>query len=416
MVCDSRKIPQLIVRVISLSDTPLKSTPLLDLLPSSPSPLAWFGKHTSMVAWGQAARWTGAGAHTFEEAAAWWNAVSASAIIDGPARAPHLPLALGSFGFAAPTPSLLTVPRVLVLDTPQERWAAIFGEGVAADPLDVLAQAPHEATRPPEGLRPIVSDEDAARWVASVGSVIERLRTGDAQKAVMARDMLVRADTPIDPRYLLARLNELYPKTWRFAIDGLIGASPEMLARARNGELYSRVLAGTAPAGRGHELMDSKKNLREHALALESVTSVLAPLVPQLDASDSPFILDLPNVAHLASDVTAPMGELSLLEVVHALHPTAAVCGTPREAALALITECEGLERGRYCGPIGWVDAAGEGEFCIALRCGLVEDEGLSLRVFAGGGIMPDSDPEEELAETREKMAPLLDALGLEVS
>ena len=162
--------------------------------------------------------------------------------------------------------------------------------------------------------------------------------------------------------------------------------------------------------------MESEKNLREHALAVESVASALRPIVQELQVPEAPFILDLPNVAHLASDVQARLGELSLLEAVAALHPTAAVCGTPRDLALELLEEHERTERGRYSGPVGWVDASGEGEFCIALRCGALEEGGRALRIFAGGGIMPDSDPGEELAETRRKMAPLLDALGVDAT
>lgn len=414
MCVDSARIPRLSARVSSLSGTPWESVPLLDLLPSDAPPFAWLGFRQSMVGWGSAARWSGSGPRAIDEAAAWWDRVSVAASVDAPEGAPSLSLAFGSFGFAVDTPGLLEVPGVLVLDTPEGRWAITAAEGGAPDPLLALAEAPRARARTPEGLRTEVGRMTQAEWSASVEEMIGRLRAGEASKAVMARDMLVRADTPIDPRHLLARLDALYPATWRFAVDGLIGATPEMLGSAAGGRLRSRVLAGTAPAGTGRELLASAKNLREHALAVESVTSALAPLVDSLEAPDSPFVLDLPNVSHLASDVDAVLGGLPLLGAISALHPTAAVCGTPREEARALLAELERTERGRYSGPVGWIDAAGEGEFGIALRCGLLEDGGRALRVFAGGGIMPDSDPAEELAETRRKMAPLLDALGVD--
>ena len=124
-----------------------------------------------------------------------------------------------------------------------------------------------------------------------------------------------------------------------------------------------------------------------------------------------PFLLELPNVVHLATDVSARLTDTRLLDLVAALHPTAAVCGTPRDLAMRLIEELEDTERGRYSGPVGWVDASGDGEFAIALRCGLAS--GTRLRLYAGAGIMPDSDPDAELAETEAKMRPLLDALGV---
>ena len=177
-------------------------------------------------------------------------------------------------------------------------------------------------SRPPRGLRTDVGRMTQREWRASVEALAARLRAGDASKAVMTRDMLVRADSPITPRYLLERLDALYPQTWRFCVDSLIGASPEMLGSAADGVLHSRVLAGTSPAGRGAELLESEKNLREHALAVESVASALRPIVQELQVPEAPFILDLPNVAHLASDVQARLGDVSLVEAVAALHPT----------------------------------------------------------------------------------------------
>lgn len=452
-------------RAVSLAGTQWAHTPLLRFLPEDPREdavaLAWLGFRCQMVGWGRAAVWKGSGVHAIGEAGAWWDrlraASSVSVDVHGPhskdrelderaSRAPlsgdslsgdslsgdspsaeaasHLertlpsfPIAFGSFGFSARTESTLIVPSFLLIDTPEGRWAvSISSSSPVLDPLEVLDSTTPSSPRPPRGLRTDVGRMTQREWRASVEALAARLRAGDASKAVMTRDMLVRADSAITARYLLERLDSLYPQTWRFCVDSLIGASPEMLGSAADGVLHSRVLAGTSPAGRGAELLESEKNLREHALAVESVASALRPIVQELQVPEAPFILDLPNVAHLASDVQARLGELSLLEAVAALHPTAAVCGTPRDLALELLEEHERTERGRYSGPVGWVDANGEGEFCIALRCGALEEEGRALRIFAGGGIMPDSDPEEELAETRRKMAPLLDALGVDAT
>lgn len=452
-------------RAVSLAGTQWAHTPLLRFLPEDPREdavaLVWLGFRCQMVGWGRAAAWKGSGVHAIGEAGAWWDrlraASSVSVDVHGPhskdrdsgertSRAPlsgdslsgdslsgdspsaeaasHLeralpsfPIAFGSFGFSARTESTLIVPSFLLIDTPEGRWAvSISSSSPMPDPLEVLASTTPTSPRPPRGLRTDVGRMTQREWRASVEALAARLRAGDASKAVMTRDMLVRADSAITAHYLLERLDSLYPQTWRFCVDSLIGASPEMLGSAADGVLHSRVLAGTSPAGRGAELLESEKNLREHTLAVESVASALRPIVDDLQVPETPFILDLPNVAHLASDVQARLGELSLLEAVAALHPTAAVCGTPRDLALELLEEHERTERGRYSGPVGWVDANGEGEFCIALRCGALEEEGRALRIFAGGGIMPDSDPGEELAETRRKMAPLLDALGVDAT
>ena len=442
-------------RAVSLAGTQWADTPPLHFLPEDPREdavaLAWLGFRCQMVGWGRAAAWKGSGVHAIGEAGAWWDrlraASSVSMDVHGPhskdrelderaSRAPlsgdsplaeeasHLeralpsfPIAFGSFGFSARTESTLIVPSFLLIDTPEGRWAvSISSSSPVPDPLEVLNSTTPTSPKPPRGLRTDVGRMTQREWRASVEALAARLRAGDASKAVMTRDMLVRADSAITARYLLERLDSLYPQTWRFCVDSLIGASPEMLGSTADGVLHSRVLAGTSPAGRGAELLESEKNLREHALAVESVASALRPIVQELQVPEAPFILDLPNVAHLASDVQARLGELSLLEAVAALHPTAAVCGTPRDLALELLEEHERTERGRYSGPVGWVDANGEGEFCIALRCGALEEEGRALRIFAGGGIMPDSDPGEELAETRRKMAPLLDALGVDAT
>lgn len=411
-------VPTLHVRAASLQGTRWENTPLLELIPDNVSPFVWFGWRQSMVGWGTAAEWSSNTPSAISDSASWWDQVRRSAISEADHTGLSLPLAFGSYGFVSPSVSYLSVPEFVIATTNKERWAVSMScSDTARDPLEVLAQLrpsfkDSELTGP-GGLVTDTGRMTQAEWATSVEELARRLQAGDAAKAVMARDMLVRAETAIDQRYLLARLNRLYPQTWRFAVHDLVGATPEMLASVHVSQLRSRVLAGTAPAGHADELLASAKDRREHTLAVDSVVSALAPLASEVNAPDDPFILELPNVVHFASDIHATLADSNLLDAVAALHPTAAVCGTPRLEALELLKVHEQTARGRYSGPVGWIDADGEGEFCIALRCGLVEDDGHTLRIFAGGGIMPDSDPEIELAETRQKMAPLLDALSL---
>ena len=323
------------------------------------------------------------------------------------------PVLFASFAFRSPARSVAFVPALTLIDEAGARWAITAGIGDAPDPLEAasktLAGARPEP-RVPESLSFGQGSMSRSQWRDSVRSMAMRLREGAADKAVMARDMTIRCSRGFDERFLLERLSDLYPSTWRFCVDSLVGASPEMLIAARRGTASSRVLAGTCKPGQGASLASSAKDLREHELASESVSSILKRLCSDVRAQ-GPFLLELPNVVHLATDVHARLGEAHLLDLVAALHPTAAVCGTPRDAAMRLIKELEDTERGRYSGPVGWVDTAGDGEVAIALRCGLAS--GTRLRLFAGAGIMPDSNPDAELTETEAKMRPLLDALGV---
>ncbi|WP_022868543.1 isochorismate synthase [Schaalia vaccimaxillae] len=398
------------------SDLPFADVPLLSLLPESAAPLVWLSKERSMVGFGRAAHLTFGGDHAIGDAGRAFNQLAEASTVEAPDSAPAVPVAFASFGFSPSTPSVLAVPEILIIDDEDGRWAvSASSTGPAPDPLSILGNI-WGHIRPaaaPTGLRTDVGKMTQDEWTASVQTMSERLRAGEASKAVMTRDLPVLADTRIDERFLLSRLSDLYPDTWRFCVDGLVGATPEMLGAAHAGRLESRVLAGTAAPGAGDSLMESAKDRSEHELAVSSVVDALAPLVSDLCFADTPFVLDLPNVSHLATDISASLNGIGLLDTVEAVHPTAAVCGTPRIDALRLLGELERTERGRYSGPVGWIDAGGEGEFALALRCGQLEDDGRTLRLFAGGGIMPDSDPEAELAETRAKMKPLLDALGL---
>jgi menaquinone-specific isochorismate synthase len=264
---------------------------------------------------------------------------------------------------------------------------------------------------------------DPATWCSAVSAAVERIAAGDLAKVVLARDLLVAADQPLDPRRLLRRLAARFPDCWTFAVDGLLGATPELLLRRTGRTLSARVLAGTAPRGAGEdddrlarELLGSAKDRAEHELAVDSLVEALEPFCSSLTAPAEPELLTLANVRHLATDVVGrqrtrgPRGRAGLLELVGAVHPTAAVCGTPTPLAAALIDELEGMDRGRYAGPVGWLDGRGDGEFGLALRCAeLTGDRG--ARLFAGCGIVAGSDPAAELAETQAKFAAFQAAL-----
>ncbi|MBW3085661.1 Isochorismate synthase MenF [Austwickia sp. TVS 96-490-7B] len=259
-------------------------------------------------------------------------------------------------------------------------------------------------------------------WQSVVATAVDNIRAGALDKVVLARDLIAECDAPVDPRWLLRRLAADYAKTWVFAVDALVGATPEMLCRLDRGRVTSRVLAGTIrrTGDEAHDLASaaaltrSSKDLEEHAYAVRSVADALAPHCRDVDAPATPFVLRLPNVLHLASDVTGRLSDgLTSLALAAALHPSAAVCGTPRQDAADLIDEVESMDRGRYAGPVGWIDAHGDGEWGIALRCGEIDPERSGrIRLFAGCGVVAASDPAAELAESNAKLVPMRSALG----
>ena len=280
-----------------------------------------------------------------------------------------------------------------------------------------------------------------SQWTEAVELATQALKQNRAIKVVLARDSYLSSSLTLGAT--LEHLATRFATTWTFSVDGMIGASPEMLLQLREREVFSRVLAGTARRRANMDqseleqladwLRRSPKNSREHQLAAASAVKALTPITEQLRVSE-PFALTLPNVIHLATDIYGQVaGDTGALALVEALHPTAAVCGTPTAAAAQLIGELEGMDRERYAGPVGWVDWRGEGQWCIALRSGQVlaptaQTAGTqsgpagypmgnqpvgSVRIFAGAGIMPDSVAADELAETNAKMAPMRAALGL---
>jgi menaquinone-specific isochorismate synthase len=311
---------------------------------------------------------------------------------------------------------VLVVPSIVVGRRGDRCWVTTIGDSAGELP----ALSPQPAPEAPVNL--VFSDGalSGADWEGVVWEAVLHLNAGELEKVVLARDLIATADEPIDVRWPLRRLGRDYSMCWTFHVDGLFGATPELLVRREKGLVTSRVLAGTIRRTGDDEhdlalaatLARSSKDLEEHEYAVRSVADALAPHCTSMNVPEAPFVLHLPNVMHLATDVAGVVHDTdgaNVLELAASLHPSAAVGGTPTKVAVEMIAELEGMDRGRYAGPVGWMDARGDGEFGIALRS--AEHAGTRVRLFAGCGIVADSDPEAELAEAQAKFVPVRDAL-----
>jgi menaquinone-specific isochorismate synthase len=371
-----------------------------------------------LVGWGRAAEFRTTGRGRFAEAAQWWHDLCAHAVVRDEVDTPGSGLvAFGSFTFADETDgSVLVVPEVVIGRRDGVAWITVIGLGITATP----SVTPSSAARQPVGVSFTDGPVDSTAWQALVAEAVARIVHDDLDKVVLARDLVATLDEPLDVRAPLAKLAGHYPSCWTFHVDGFFGSTPEMLVRLERGLVTSRVLAGTirrtgddthdlALAG---SLARSSKDLEEHEYAVRSVADALAPHCTSMNVPETPFVLHLPNVMHLATDVTGVMKNgASALTLAASLHPSAAVGGTPTLEAVQLISEIEQLDRGRYAGPVGWIDARGDGEWGIGLRSAQIEDAGHTVRLFAGCGIVADSVPADELAESNAKLIPVRDAL-----
>jgi len=378
-----------------------------------------------MIGIGEVARFEGG---TAAEADAWWQDVCSR--IEQETELPGVcgtgPIAFASFAFDpehTAQRSIVVVPRVVIGRRKGVSWLTTIAAQLGPTPSAPVAQP---APGPTAGARVVSSSLDAPAWRGIVEEAVDRISRGLLDKVVLARAVHLNASAPLEVRSLVSELARSYPSCWTYYADGLVGASPEMLIRREGGLATSRVLAGTIRRNGGeeldlklaHALARSGKNLIEHELAVASVARALEPFCSGMNVPDAPYVLELPNVLHLASDVTAVAHpDVSVLRLAGELHPSAAVCGTPTPLARATIAELEHLDRGRYSGPVGWLDSAGDGEFAIALRCGLIDpNDPERITVYAGCGIVAESDPAEEFAETEAKLLPMLEALGVDLS
>jgi len=435
--------------------------------------LCWTRREAGLVGFGEIARFTATGPERFLEADIWWRHLVLEADIEDAVDCPGTgPVAFGSFAFSKVSDheSRLLVPEIVVglrdgqawltqltFDDGEltaagaraalERWLGSVSGSSAISDSAVSAHADVAVVDPPA---PGAAQAGAAvvralplaagatlhtgslseeGWMSAVAAGVEEIRAGALEKLVLARDIVATVPTGVNAAQVLRELSALYRECWTYGVDGLVGATPEMLIQVEGRTAQARVLAGTLDrrdaeglAGSPLEfaervLAGSEKQRHEHDIAIQSLTTQLAPFSEAMNAHSEPFILELPNVWHLASDVKAELAEVeghvpTCLALINALHPTAAVCGTPTSVAGALIRKLEHLDRGPYAGPVGWLDAAGNGEWGIALRGAVIESP-QTVRLYAGCGVVDGSVPETELAETWAKFRPMLEALGI---
>jgi menaquinone-specific isochorismate synthase len=385
---------------------------LLDLLPSPHGVLSWVRESEGIVGWGNAARIEVSGPERFERAEETWRHIAAGIAIDDEVGQPGSgPVAFASFAFGdQPGHSVLIVPRIVVGRKAGKSWITeIGGDG------EELLEA-HTPVATSGSLRWREGSLSAHRWRLAAAEAVRRMRIGELDKVVLARDLMAEADEPIDQRFVLRQLATRHRSCWTFAVDGLVGATPELLLRRQGTQVNSRVLAGsTWPGADDQYLLHSPAYREEHRYAVESLVASLTTHCTSMQTI-GPSVLQLRNIAHLSTDVTGTLSSMqpsSLLQLAKSVHPTAAVGGTPPAEAIRAIGELEqrqGLERGRYAAPVGWIDTNGDGELGIALRCARISDR--HARLFAGCGLIADSDPDAEVQETHAKFAAMREALG----
>ena len=386
----------------------LRVTTVFQDLPGTAGPGSMVFSHgeSSLIGEGVALKIASTGQNRIQELSDAWKAICQEAQVDDQVKLPGSGLvAFTSITFSKSSgfESVLIVPKTLSVTRDGVSFITSVDQGSNQDELLIAPENQFNQ-----------GSQSAKGFVRATELAIEKIKSSDLEKVVLSRDLTMALSSKPDLSVAIQRLKHRYPNCWTYNIAGVFGASPELLLRSEKGEVSARVLAGTA--GRGTDpdvdraiaagLKTSHKNQHEHGFAVESMLTELGPFCSDLEADAEPFSLALPDLWHLATDVRGKLKTgVSLLDVIAKLHPTAAVAGTPRKLAEALITELEPFDRGGYSGPIGWLAADGSGELAIALRGGLVEEtaEGFQIRAFAGCGIVAESDPEAELAETELK-------------
>lgn len=320
----------------------------------------------------------------------------------------------------------LVLPELLVgRDTDGTRWVTTVGpagDQALADPVGALAahlEVAPAPVQPGPAEFTVRSSRPPEAWTAAVATATSRIAAGALDKVVLAREIVVTADADLPVAVILLRLAQGYPDCYLYSVDGFCGASPELLVGRTGDVVRAQPMAGTAPrrgdptadARLAAQLLASTNYRHEHQVTIDAVHDGLLGFCSYVDYEPEPSVVALANVAHLATSVEGRLSHppASILELVGALHPTPAVCGRPRDAALAVIDELEALDRDRYAGAVGWVDADGNGQFAVAIRGAMID--GPTARVIAGNGIVAESDPRTELTETRAKLQAMLGAI-----
>jgi menaquinone-specific isochorismate synthase len=392
---------------------------LLSWLPVG-SAFAFLRGGDGIVGWGEAARLpASATSRSGAELAMQVEALLGAMTVRDDLRVPGSgPVAIVSLTFDPEAAgSVVVVPKVVLGRRDGRSWLTLVTPPGGVE-VPTLTRRPTSAVHPvPASLDRAVPEEFV--WRGAVETAVSRMQRGELEKVVLARAVDVVADAIVDARVVAGRLARRFPSCFTYVCDGLVGASPELLVRRTGRQAESLVLAGTVARGADdHEdarleqsLLDSAKNRHEHRLAVESVMATLRGAAIEVEADDGPQLLRLANLSHLATHVQAwlPHEAPTALALAARLHPTAAVGGTPTDPALDLIRALEAAPRDRYAGPVGWVDANGDGEFALALRCAQLD--GSRARLWAGAGIVAESDPDAEVDETAVKLEAALTAL-----
>ena len=325
------------------------------------------------------------------------------------------PIAIGNIAFQRMAPATLVIPRKVVgKDEAGNCWITTIDD---ASPTisPALASQPKPSTFNVQPITPIETYKKA------VLAARDAVRSGAITKAVIAREIRVTSSIPIDVHAVLLRLRATFARSYRYSINGFIGASPELLVEIKGDRIRSHPLAGTTPRTGdpktddelARKLIASMKDQVEHRVVIDVIHEMLLPWCSYLDWEPEPSVLQVANVQHLGTLIEGHLSAVrpSVMEIVRTLSPTPALGGHPRDAALALIAEVEELDRGPYGGAVGWVDGSGNGTWAVAIRCAELSDDRLTARLIAGGGIVAASDPDAELAETQAKFQAMLSAI-----
>ena len=403
------------IRTIELS----KKIDLINLLPnlSSNEVFSWVRNNQGIVAWGINTKENFTGSERFSRAHRWWKEfVDNSSIRDEVQTSSSGAIAFVSFSYLSENSSVVVVPEIVVGQNNEKTWLTVIGN-LDIEKIKSEIYAPREVPKAPSNLTWSDGTISIIDWQKGVEKAVERINNKELDKVVLARDLNARADENLDSRYLLNKLSDSYPECWTFSVDGLVGATPELLIRRNGDSVLSRVLAGTIKRDESATdselattLLQSGKDLDEHEFAVSSVATSLALHCTDMNVPKTPKVLRLANVAHLATDISGTLVDAApALVLAGSLHPSAAICGTPTGRAKSLIQELEQMDRNRYTGPVGWINSKGDGELGIALRCAEIKEN--TARLFAGCGIVSGSTPEDELVESNAKFSAMRDAL-----
>lgn len=353
------------------------------------------------------------------------TAALAAIEVDDPIQVPGTgPVAVGALPFRIDPGAEVVIPELIVGQNDDRAWVTWVGDADSPpDPraaLETSLEDQGSHRQPPgPGAFEIKASRSPAEWMQVVGDAVQRIRAGELEKVVLAREVLVTADAPIPVESVLARLARSFPDCFLYLVDGFCGASPELLVSRSNDVVRAQPMAGTAPRAGEPEadqraaaaLLASPSYRHEHQITIDAVHDTLLRFSSYVDYEPEPSVVALANVVHLATRVEGRLSHpsASILDLVEALHPTPAVCGRPAAAALTAIGDLEGFDRGRYAGAVGWIDSRGNGEFAVSIRGATID--GNQAVVVGGNGIVADSDPETELIETRAKMQAVLSAI-----